>query len=335
MTSTQLSCAFATTHDSPEHIRIAEDLGYARAWLYDTPQQSPDVWLMLALAAQKTSRIGLGPGVLVPSLRHPMVNAAQTRTLQEMAPGRLAVAFGTGFTGRVAMGSRPLPWKYVAAYVRAYRSLLQGETIEWDGARMRMLPTDSDHFEPYQLPPIVLGTTGPVGARWAEELDVDGILAFGYPTETMKNYPWAAFLTVGTVLDNGEDPSCERVKLAAGPGCSVTYHLAHALGGPDAVKTIPGGSAFLDVIEQTAEPDQHLAVHSGHLMRMNPADHAAWNAGGHVLFDRLLTTGTADQVAQAVQQLSDLGVTEVIYQPAGPDIARELERFRDATAAAL
>lgn len=66
-----------------------------------------------------------------------------------------------------------------------------------------------------------------------------------------------------------------------------------------------------------------------------PADHAAWNAGGHVLFDRLLTTGTADQVAQAVQQLSDLGVTEVIYQPAGPDIARELERFRDATAAAL
>ena len=56
-----------------------------------------------------------------------------------------------------------------------------------------------------------------------------------YPTETMKNYPWAAFLTVGTVLDDGEDPSCERVKLVAGPGCSVTYHLAHALGGPDAV----------------------------------------------------------------------------------------------------
>jgi 5,10-methylenetetrahydromethanopterin reductase len=68
---------------------------------------------------------------------------------------------------------------------------------------------------------------------------------------------------------------------------------------------------------------------------MNPADHAAWNAGGHVLFDRLLTTGTAGQVAQAVQQLSDLGVTEVIYQPAGPDIPRELERFHHAAAETL
>src|ERR1700756_2636993 len=112
VTSPQLSCAVATTRHSPKHIRVAEELGYSRAWLYDTPQQSEDVWLTLALAAQTTSRIGLGPGVLVPSLRHPMVNARQTRTLQRIAPGRLAVAFGTGFTGRVAMGSRPLQWKY-------------------------------------------------------------------------------------------------------------------------------------------------------------------------------------------------------------------------------
>ena len=58
----QISCAFPTTLDSPDHIRIAEDLGYERAWLYDTPQQSPDVWMMLALAADRTERIGLGPG---------------------------------------------------------------------------------------------------------------------------------------------------------------------------------------------------------------------------------------------------------------------------------
>ena len=73
-----ISCAFPTTLDSPDHIKIAEDLGYERAWLYDTPQQSTDVWMSLALAAVRTKRIGLGPGVLVPSLRHPMVNAAGT-----------------------------------------------------------------------------------------------------------------------------------------------------------------------------------------------------------------------------------------------------------------
>jgi 5,10-methylenetetrahydromethanopterin reductase len=77
----KISAQFATSLDSPEHIAIAERLGYARAWLFDTPQQSPDVWMMLALAAERTERIGWGPGVLVPALRHPMVNAAGAAAL--------------------------------------------------------------------------------------------------------------------------------------------------------------------------------------------------------------------------------------------------------------
>jgi len=106
----KISCAFPTTMSSHEDIRIAEEIGYHWAWLYDTPQNSPDVWVSLALAAERTKRIGLGPGVLVPTLRHPMTNAAATATLAELAPGRVAVSFGTGFTGRRAMGYRAIPW---------------------------------------------------------------------------------------------------------------------------------------------------------------------------------------------------------------------------------
>ena len=51
--------------------------------------------MTLALAAQRTERIGLGPGVLVPSLRHPIVNAAATATLCALAPRRVAVASPT------------------------------------------------------------------------------------------------------------------------------------------------------------------------------------------------------------------------------------------------
>ncbi len=57
-----ISCATPTSLYSPEHVAIAEELGYARAWFYDTPQQSPDVWMTLALAAERTERIGLRPG---------------------------------------------------------------------------------------------------------------------------------------------------------------------------------------------------------------------------------------------------------------------------------
>src|SRR5215470_4293283 len=129
-----LSCAFATSAESHEHARTAERLGYARAWFYDSPALYPDVWVQLCRAAERTTRIGLGPGVLVPSLRHPMVNAAAIATLASIAGAdRVAVALGSGFTGRLTMGQRPMKWSRVVEYVRVLRALLRGERCEWEG----------------------------------------------------------------------------------------------------------------------------------------------------------------------------------------------------------
>jgi hypothetical protein len=85
-----------------EHIATAERLGYDRARLFATPHE-PDVWMMLALAAERTTTISPGPGVLVPSLRHPMVNASTTAALAALAPGRVVdlkvlLAHGIGRT---------------------------------------------------------------------------------------------------------------------------------------------------------------------------------------------------------------------------------------------
>src|ERR1700753_4242412 len=134
-----ISCAFATSSDSPAHVELAETLGYRRAWLYDSPALAADVWMVLSRCAERTSRIGPGPGVLGPSLRHPMVNAAAIAELVDQAPGRVAVAIGSGFTGRCALGKRLMPWREVSAYVRCLKALLAGETSEWDGAKIRML----------------------------------------------------------------------------------------------------------------------------------------------------------------------------------------------------
>jgi 5,10-methylenetetrahydromethanopterin reductase len=110
-------------------------LGYRRAWLYDSPALVTDVWMALSRCAERTSRIGLGPGVLVPSLRHPMVNAAAIAELVNQAPGRVAVAIGTGFSGRLALGKRPMPWRQAADYIRCLKALLAGETAQWEGPR--------------------------------------------------------------------------------------------------------------------------------------------------------------------------------------------------------
>src|ERR1700754_4148065 len=115
----KISAQFATSLHSPAHVAVAEELGYDRAWLFDTPHESPDVWMMLALAARRTATIGVGPGVPVRSLRHPMVNASAAAALAALAPGRVAVAFGTGFAGARALGTAPTSWAYLREYVAA------------------------------------------------------------------------------------------------------------------------------------------------------------------------------------------------------------------------
>ena len=237
----EISCAFPTALDSPEQIALAEQLGYERAWLYDTPQQSTDVWMTLALAAERTERIGLGPGVLVPSLRHPMANAAATATLEALAPGRVAVAFGTGFTGRRAMGYRAIKWAFMDAYIRAYRGLLRGETIEWEGARMRMLhPPGHGAPRPIDVP-IIIGALGPKGAAVARELG-DGLYVTLALPEFATEFSWVSYLFWGTVRDDGEDPDSDRVRAAGGPGWALAYHGAYEFGNP--LEDMPGGCSI-------------------------------------------------------------------------------------------
>ncbi len=328
----KISCASPTTMDSPEHVALAEELGYERAWLYDTPQQSPDVWMMLALAAERTERIGLGPGVLVPSLRHPMVNAAATAALVELAPDRVAVAFGTGFSGRRAMGYRAIPWAYMDAYIRAYRGLLRGETVEWEGARMRMLhPPGHAAPRPVEVP-ILISALGPKGAAVTRDL-ADGLFATLMLPEFAKEFSEVSYLLWGTVLEDGEDPSSQRVRAAGGPGLALAYHGAYEFNTP--LADLPGGTEWAAVIERTAPGERHLAVHVQHCVDLNEADQAAWDAGGYAMLEQATVSGTADQVAARLGELAAGGVTELVFQPCGPDIRRELEAFMATARAAV
>jgi 5,10-methylenetetrahydromethanopterin reductase len=327
-----VSCAFPTALDSPAHIAVAEELGYRRAWVYDTPQQSPDVWMTLALAAERTERIGLAPGVLVPSLRHPMVNAAATATLAALAPGRVAVSFGTGFTGRRAMGYRAITWSYMESYIRAFRGLLRGDVVEWEGAQMQMLhPGGHAPARPVDVP-VLIGALGPKGHRVAKELG-DGLYVTLQLPEFMTEYSWVPYLVWGTVFDEGERADSEHARQAAGPGWALAYHGAYEFGGAAAVRVLPGGAQWLEVVERTPPERRHLAVHSGHCVELGEADQAAWQAGGHTMVREVTMSGTREQIRQRLAEVAARGVTEIVFQPCGPDIRAELERFFDAATA--
>jgi 5,10-methylenetetrahydromethanopterin reductase len=319
-----ISCAFATSLASPEHIAIAEDLGYRRAWLYDTPQQSPDVWMTLARAAERTERIGLGPGVLVPTLRHPMVNAAGAAALCALAPGRVAVAFGTGFTGRRAMGQGAISWRYMRDYVTAFKGLLSGQVIEWEGGRLKMLHPDGYAPDrPIEFP-VYIAALGPKGRIVAEEIG-DGLFVASSVPDFVGEFEHCALLLQGTVLDEGEALDAERVRAAAGPGNAVAFHATYELGGD--VSELPGGSAWIEAISQTPEAERHFAIHEQHLVGLNDADTAAWNAGAWGAIPATTVTGQPAEVERRLVDLAEQGITEFAYQPSGADIPRELKSF--------
>jgi len=182
------------------------------------------------LAAQRTTTIGLGPGVLVPTLRHPMVNASATAALEALAPGRVAVAFGTGFAGVRALGAAPTGWSYLADYVRAFRALLAGATVVWQGSRMQMMHPDRHAPQRPIDVPILISALGPKGLAVATEL-ADGLFTVNGQTGFAARFDWAALGVHGTVLADGEPLDSPRVQAAAGPGNALAYHAAYEFGG--------------------------------------------------------------------------------------------------------
>jgi 5,10-methylenetetrahydromethanopterin reductase len=320
----KISAQFATSLDSPHHIATAEHLGYDRAWLFDTPHESPDVWMMLALAAQQTTTIGLGPGVLVPTLRHPMVNASAAAALSALAPGRVAVAFGTGFAGARALGAKPSTWAFLRDYLRTFRDLLAGHTVDWNGAPMQMMhPAGFAPPRPIDIP-VLISALGPKGLAVAKEL-ADGLFTVNGETGFAHHFTWAALGVHGTVLRDDEPLDSDRVRAAAGPGNALAYHATHEFGGD--VTALPAGDVWLDAINQTPQPRRHLAIYDQHLVGLNAADASAWAAGSWKAIPQTTLTGTPTDIGRRVVELADQGITEIIYQPTGPDIPDELEKF--------
>ncbi|HET6583933.1 MAG TPA: LLM class flavin-dependent oxidoreductase, partial [Nannocystaceae bacterium] len=87
----KISCGFPPSVEHLPHVELAEELGYDAVWFYDSPALYEDVWMLLALAADRTERVTLGTAVLVPDLRHVLVTASAIATLEHLAPGRVEI----------------------------------------------------------------------------------------------------------------------------------------------------------------------------------------------------------------------------------------------------
>ena len=88
--------------------RRIERLGFTHAWFADSQMIWGDVYACMALAAVNTTHIKLATGISVATNRIPPVTVHAIGTINEIAPGRTLLGYGTGHTGRRVMGLPPV-----------------------------------------------------------------------------------------------------------------------------------------------------------------------------------------------------------------------------------
>ena len=313
-----LSCSFPPGPDTVEHVALAERLGYERAWLYDSPALYFDVWATLARVADRCDRIGLGTSVIVPRLRHIAVTASAVAQIAYLAPGRFTLGVGAGFTGARTLGEKPMRWERIVDFSEALRALWRGESVEWEGKVIELM-YDSEYLPVLPLEvPIWFGAEGPKGLAAARRA-ADGVLSVRLGPE---GFDRVGRIITGTVLDDDEPSDSDRVWAAAGHAAATRYHLAYEMGAD--MSALPNAEAWRASIEALPAAERHLVLHSGHVTSVSAHDTAfvPRDAVASLTF-----TGTVDLLRERAERLAAKGVTELIYQPAGPDVPRELEAF--------
>ena len=330
--------AVASTTESWRVVKRAEELGFVEAWFYDTQLLNPDVFVCMALAAERTSRIRLATGVLIPSNRIAPVAANCIATLNRLAPGRIKLGVGTGFTGRRTMGLPAIRLADLREYVRVVEALLGGETVEWEteGERrkIRFLNPDFGLINTRDPVPLAVSAFGPKARRLTADLGAEW-LNFGGTTdaaiaalEDMKS-AWsdagrapeqlsAVEFTLGCVLRDGEAADGPRAKAQAGTlvaaflhGLLETPELDGILGHlPPAIRQAL--AAYRPIYESYAPPDaRYLTLHRGHLMKLRPEEEPLVTAD---LLRALAWVGTAEELRARVDALASAGYTQIAVQ---------------------
>lgn len=161
--------------------QLVEAMGYERLVVEETKD---DPFVLLALAAQATSTLGLGTSVAIAFPRSPAITAMSAWTLQKLSQGRFCLGLGPQVRGHIRRRygmewSAPGPW--MRDYVHALRAIWDcwqnGTRLDFQSDHYRldlMVPLFNPGAIEHPDIPIYLAAVGPKMCRTAG-LVADGV----------------------------------------------------------------------------------------------------------------------------------------------------------------
>ncbi|HXJ07771.1 MAG TPA: TIGR03842 family LLM class F420-dependent oxidoreductase [Candidatus Acidoferrum sp.] len=155
--------------------RQAEAGGFSYGWMFDSHVLWMDPFPLLTLMAANTRTMRLGTCVTNPAVRDVTVSASLFATLNLASRGRMQLGIGRGDSSRRVLGKKPTTLENLADFVRVFRSLNAGETVDYEGVSTRFPWANAG------VPPVWIAGYGPKALRTAGRIADGVILQFADP----------------------------------------------------------------------------------------------------------------------------------------------------------
>ena len=319
--------------------RLIEERGFTHAWFADSQMIWGDVYACMALAAVNSKKIKLATGISVASNRIPPVTVHSIATINEIAPGRVLLGFGTGHTGRRVMGLPPVRFADFREQTRVIRDLLKhGEaTYNTEGLsrKVRYLHRDRRFINLDDAIPLYVAANGPRTLGIAGEFG-DGIITTGVATlerlqavfrhaeegarsagrQLARRLPCVS-LTQVMVTRPGEAIDSPRVRQMVGPWVITCLHAIAA--GYAKPRSLPADArviydAYADYIAHLPGPpeEHYLELHNGHCTFV-PERERRFVTAETIRATTMI--GPREQVIEQLHALERAGLDQIILNP--------------------
>jgi probable F420-dependent oxidoreductase len=185
--------------------RQAEAAGFGYGWIFDSHVLWMEPFPLLTLMAANTRSMRLGTCVTNPAVRDVTVASSLFATLNLASGGRMEIGIGRGDSSRRVLGKKPTTLEYLEEFVRIFRDLNAGKTVQYDGVDTRFPWTSG------KMPRVWVAGYGPKALRCAGRIGDGVILQFADP----DLIEWCLGFVREGAREAGRDPAKIEIMSAA------------------------------------------------------------------------------------------------------------------------